>query len=144
MGFARVRIPSICTSSAIRGMQEALDVLKENAIPLAIISNKPEEFTIKCVEKFLSAWEFQEVIGAGDRYKKKPDPGSAFAIAESISMNPAEMIFIGDSGVDMQTAVAAGMQPVGVSWGFRSPHELEENGAQIILESPADIPKLFR
>ena len=60
-------------------------------------------------------------------------------VAEKIGVAPEKIVYLGDSGVDMQTAVNAGFLPVGVLWGFRQRDELEENGAQVLLEKPADL-----
>ena len=52
---------------------------------------------------------------------------------------PSEVLFVGDSGVDIQTAVAAGMLPVGAGWGFRTEEELMENGCVFVARSPMDV-----
>jgi phosphoglycolate phosphatase len=73
---------------------------------------------------------------------KKPDPAGAVEAASLLGLETNECCFIGDSDVDMMTAVNAGMLPVGVSWGFRSVEELRQAGAEVILETPADLPAL--
>ena len=82
---------------------------------------------------------FKMVIGDRKGYPRKPDPANVLYIADKLGVEPGRIAYVGDSGVDMQTAVNAGMLPVGVLWGFRDRPELEENGAQVIIEKPADL-----
>ena len=126
------------------GISELLDGIVEKGVRMAVCSNKPHAFTTLCVEKLLDRWCFDQVMGQSSRYKIKPAPDSALAIAHDMGVPPSEILFIGDSGVDMQTAVAAGMLPVGASWGFRPAKELMENGCQFLARRPLDVMQLFR
>jgi phosphoglycolate phosphatase len=108
-------------------------------IKLSILSNKYDDFTKECVSEFLPEWKFEQVRGRVEGVPLKPDPTAALQIAESVGINPSDTIFIGDSGVDMQTAVAAGMVPIGVLWGFRGKKELEDGGAKMLLKRPQDL-----
>ena len=58
-------------------------------------------------------------------------------------IDPKDMYFVGDSDVDMNTALNAKMKPIGVSWGFRSIKELKDAGAVFIINTPSDLYKLF-
>ena len=60
-------------------------------------------------------------------------------IIRDFGVLPEETAYLGDSMVDMQTAVNAGALPIGVLWGFRGEDELVANGAQVLLEKPADL-----
>ncbi len=122
---------------------EMLDWLEQRQIPKAIISNKPDPVTQIMVRDLLPAWRFEVVQGAIPGIPKKPDPAAALQIARQLEAPPQQVLFVGDSNIDMQTAVAAGMYPVGVSWGFRPVEELRESGAREILISPLDLVKLF-
>ena len=89
---------------------------------------------------------FVEVTGARKGFPKKPDPAGALFISEQMRISPEDLIYVGDSDVDMITANRAGMFAVGVSWGFRSSEELLKNGAKVILDHPMellDIVKTF-
>jgi phosphoglycolate phosphatase len=122
------------------GIPEMLDALKDRSdIKRAVLSNKPHAATLSAVESMLGAWEFDVVMGARPGIPVKPDPTSALEIAATLSVDPGDMLYVGDSSVDMRTATAAEMYPVGVSWGFRSVSELQENGAAEIVDSPAEI-----
>ncbi len=74
---------------------------------------------------------------------QEPNPASALEIAKRLEVEPAACLYVGDSGVDMKTAAAAGMFPVGVVWGFRDREELEGNGAQVIIKTPLELLRLL-
>jgi phosphoglycolate phosphatase len=125
------------------GVAEMLDALVERGLKLAVLSNKPDHFTQRCVGELLARWTFDGVLGASDRFPRKPDPASALETARRLGVTPAECLYVGDSGVDMQTACAAGMCPVGVLWGFRGQEELMNNGAQVLIDKPREVLDLL-
>lgn len=127
------------TTIPFPGIAEMLDTLKDRDIPIGVLSNKAHDFTEKCVEAFLGDWKWDVVLGARDGVPKKPDPSGAVEAASILGLAPEECAFVGDSDVDMFTAVRAGMRAVGVSWGFRPVDELQSAGAETILEHPADL-----
>ncbi len=118
------------------GVDAMLVRLADMRIPLAVLSNKPHAFTALFVDRFLPDAPFARVYGHRQEVAKKPDPAAALAIMDELGCTAGNSFFVGDSGVDMQTAKAAGMYAVGVSWGFRSIGELRENGADMIIDSP--------
>jgi len=120
------------------GIPELLDNLEEKGLPKAILSNKPHEFTIITVEALLPRWYFHAVQGISE-LPRKPDPAGAFRIADKLGLAPSEILYVGDTATDMKTAVAAGMYPVGVLWGFRTAQELLENGAQTLISHPEEL-----
>ena len=128
---------------AYEGIPELLDILTERGIRLAILSNKPDEFTKVVVAKFLPRWKFESVVGSKPSVPKKPDPEAALEIAAVLEIPSSEILFLGDSGIDMETASAANMYAVGVLWGFRTANELRASGAKALLEKPADLVKLM-
>jgi len=125
------------------GILELLDALTERGVRLAVLSNKAQEFTDLNVSNLLSRWHFDAVVGASAATPRKPDPTLALQIARQLKAKPAEFIYLGDSDIDMKTAVAAGMFPVGAGWGFRTASELQENGARAVIERPLDLLKLL-
>jgi phosphoglycolate phosphatase len=125
------------------GIPEALGALSLREIKLAVLSNKPHAFTELCIAHHLPGKSFAMVLGQRDHVPRKPDPAAALEIASALDVEPAEVLFIGDSAIDMDTAVAAGMRPVGVTWGFRPVEELRRHGAATIIDHPAAIPGLF-
>lgn len=121
------------------GIPEMLDALTDRDLRMAILSNKPHEFTKQCTEKFLSNWKFDMIVGQREGAPRKPDPAGALEVAARLNIPPARFLYLGDTAIDMQTAVSAGMLPVGVLWGFRPREELSANGAQVLLNEPLDI-----
>jgi len=123
---------------------ELLDSLTSNNIKIAVLSNKADELTKKAVATLLPDWRFESVNGLTDENSKKPHPGKALEISNKMGLKPKDILFVGDSGVDMNTAVNAGMDAVGVLWGFRSRDELERNGATHIIEQPLELLKILK
>jgi phosphoglycolate phosphatase len=121
------------------GVSEMLDRLHSLGLKLAVLSNKPQEFTQYCVDGFLSKWKFEAVSGSHASLPYKPDPTGALAIAGRMGISPASFLYLGDTGVDMQTACAAGMYPVGALWGFRSSTELSAAGAKALVNHPSEV-----
>jgi phosphoglycolate phosphatase len=125
------------------GIVELLDALEQRNIAKAVLSNKPHDFTVRYVQEYFKAWEFAVVMGQNDHLPAKPDPASALAIASQMDLPPSRILFVGDSAVDMQTALSAGMHAVGAGWGFRGPRELTQNGCQSLVGHPMEIVDLL-
>lgn len=126
-------------TSLYPGIRILLNVLEEEGIPKAVLSNKPHEFTELCVERFLGEWSFAAVQGVVPGVPKKPDPTGALQIAQQFGIAPAMTAYVGDTNTDMETARAAQMYPIGVLWGFREARELEQSGAKYLAATPTDI-----
>ena len=126
-------------SELYSGISHLLDALTENGLRLAVLSNKPDALTKNCVKTFLSTWVFDVVFGQRDSIPRKPNPQGALETAKIMSIPPSHFLYLGDTAIDMKTAVSAGMFPVGVLWGFRPLAELEENGACAVIEDPATL-----
>ncbi len=126
------------------GVPEMLDALVDRALKIAVLSNKPDDFTRMCVEELLAEWRFDAVLGHHDGIPPKPDPTGALQIARDLGAAPGRILYAGDSSIDIRTAIAAGMFPVGVLWGFRGREELESSGARAIVEAPQDVLALVR
>jgi len=122
-----------------QGVKELLSNLGRRGIKASVLSNKLDEFTRLAVRDFLPGFEFFPIIGAKPELPPKPDPAGALFIAGELRLPPGRIIYLGDTGVDMQTAVRAGMFPIGALWGFREEKELRENGAKAVIVSPGDL-----
>lgn len=131
------------TTKPYDGVPEVLDGLKALGLKLAVLSNKQDEDTKKCVTEFLPDGSFDIVMGYNGAIPHKPDPTGALQIADLLNVVPEQILYVGDTAIDMKTAVAAGMFPVGAVWGFRSSQELKDNGAQILIERPQEILRLL-
>ena len=125
------------------GIAGVLDALSARRVPMAILSNKPHSFTVDMVGHFFAAWSFSAVFGARDSHPRKPDPAAALAISAKMGLAPAQMLYAGDTRIDMDTARNAGMFAVGVLWGFRPRAELVESGAQALVSRPAELLAWF-
>jgi phosphoglycolate phosphatase len=125
------------------GVAEMLDALQEMRIKLAVLSNKPDEDTRKCVSAFLPKWRFDHVLGAREGVPLKPDPAAALEITRVLEVPPPSFLFLGDTRMDVETALAAGMFPVGALWGFREREELEQAGAKSLAAQPMDVLRLL-
>lgn len=126
------------------GISELLTALSSKAIPLAVFSNKAELLTKKVVSEVLSNWQFGQVIGLTTEALKKPNPNKAMQIAKELGVAPKDILFVGDSEVDMQTAKDANMQAVGVLWGFRTKEQLEESGADFMIAHPLELLSIIK
>lgn len=130
----------VCTikTKPYQGIVELLDNLVSRNIKLAIFSNKADEFTKKIASEIFPR-HFNAAIGLSTEELKKPNPIEAIKISKNWNMKPEEILFVGDSDIDMQTAINANMFPVGVSWGYRTEEELIANGAKMVINSPLDL-----
>ena len=125
------------------GIYELLDELVKLDCNIGILSNKPHEFTIAYADSLFAKYNLKEVHGQKSNVPKKPDPIAAINIANSFETPCHETYFVGDTMVDMQTAVNAKMIGIGVLWGFRDEKELSENGATFIVKHPLDILEII-
>ena len=125
------------------GISGLLDELVSRKMKLAVFSNKADEFTRKIVLTLLPEWNFEAIIGFSIEEYKKPNPFVALQISEKFGLKPEEVLYVGDSGVDMQTANNAGMYAVGALWGFRAKEELLSNGAKVLLNNPKDLLEMI-
>jgi phosphoglycolate phosphatase len=124
-------------------IKELLYSLSEKGLKLGVITNKAHGIAVKVVEEYFGKDIFGRIRGLDDSIKAKPDPSGALSVMESLGATPSEVLYIGDSGVDMHTAKNAGFTPLGVLWGFRKKDELIENGAKYIAQKPLDILKFI-
>ena len=121
------------------GVPELLDALSARNVMMAVLSNKPDGFTRRCVDEYLSRWRFEAVLGQREGVPRKPDPAGALEIASRLGVATDRFLYLGDSATDMRTARSAGMRAVGAAWGFRSVDELESAGAEVIIQRPMDF-----
>ena len=126
------------------GIYELLDELKKLDINLAVLSNKPHEFTVSYVNHFFKNYNFKEIHGQKKDVPKKPDPKAALDIVKCLDSSCENTYFIGDTKIDMQTAKSANMTAIGVLWGFRDKKELRDFGADFIVSNPLEILKIIK
>ena len=125
------------------GIPELLDKLVERGIRLSVLSNKPHPMTQRVCEYYLSAWPFDPVLGQREEVPRKPDPAAAFEIAAHMGLEPQQILFVGDSDNDIWTAQAAGMVPLGVSWGYGRLMHRPVDGMGRLAGKPSEIIDLL-
>lgn len=130
-------------SKVYDGISELLGKLSEQGIKTGVLTNKAHAFAVKCVEEYFSDHPWDVVLGQREGVPRKPDAAGANDALAEMGVKAEEAIFVGDSSVDMQTAVNAGIKAVGVSWGFRGREELIANGASLVIDAPRELVSLL-
>ena len=144
------------------GIPELIAALVERRFRLAVLSNKPDDFTKRMIQHYFGSREapsrppaeprdssgagigpFAVVRGQLPNVPLKPDPTAALQIARELGVLPRQWLYVGDTNTDMWTATAAGMTPVGALWGFRDREELLGSGAQHLAATPGDLLKFL-
>jgi phosphoglycolate phosphatase len=131
-------------TKAYPGIESMLHALMQQDLRLAVLSNKRDDFTKRCVDWYFPNIRFVEIRGERTGTPIKPDPTGALEIAKSLSVPPGECLFVGDSEIDMETARQAGMHGVGVLWGFRPRTVLELSGPTLLIANPAELVEFVR
>ena len=120
------------------GVLNLLDTLKEKGFTLAVLSNKPDNVTQDVVRLFFGE-RFDVIAGQKKGVAPKPDPAGVYAILDELKMTAEESYFIGDTYVDISTGKNAGIESIGVLWGFRDREELTTAGADHIVAKAEEI-----
>ncbi len=120
-----------------------LDLLQAGQVPMAVLSNKPHDLTVRIVVHLGLAHYFAEVLGCRDGQRPKPEPDGALGLAQRLGLRPASTYLVGDSATDVVTARNAGMTSVAVTWGFRNREELLLARPDHVLSDPLALPILL-
>lgn len=129
-------------SSPYAGVVDLLRKLHSCGIQIAVASNKYHEATLKLTHHFFPEIDFAAIYGQREGVPIKPAPNVVHDILCDTGIAKEHTLYVGDSGVDMQTARNAGVESVGVAWGFRSVEELLENGASHIIHKAEEISRI--
>ncbi|MBN8472936.1 HAD family hydrolase [Corallococcus exiguus] len=129
---------------AYPGVEAALAELAAEGIRLGVLSNKSDDFVKRLAARLLPGVTFTAVYGERPGIPRKPDPTAALALAAELGVAPDACGFVGDTSVDMDTAKAAGMYGVGVTWGFRTAEELHAHGARAVVSSAGELLAALR
>ena len=127
------------TTKPYDGIREMLAELVGHDIRIAVASNKYQQATSALIEHYFSELPWASVYGHRIEFPVKPDPSVVFAILNECPTAKDDVLYVGDSGVDMVTARRAGVESCGVTWGFRSRLELENNYADHVVDNARDI-----
>lgn len=121
------------------GIVDLLAELAGRKVKLAVCSNKYQRATSELVAHFFPRMPFEAVHGMRPDVPAKPDPSIVFNVLTDVPTPKADVIYVGDSGVDMETARRACVDSVGVTWGFRPVSELRQFYARHIISAPLDL-----
>lgn len=122
------------------GIMDILEVLKDKGLHFAVASNKYQEGTQSLVEKFFGKYDFVKILGQREGRPIKPDPQIVDEAMEGVpGIRKDEVIYVGDSNVDMETGINAGVRTIGVTWGFRTREELEAYSPHALIDYPMQI-----
>ena len=124
------------------GVCEMLGRLSQKGLRLAVATNKPDRIA-KEIVRFYFGDVFERVEGQREDRPKKPDPTVVNGIVKGFALERADVLYIGDSDVDMITASNAGLESCGVLWGFRDEDELRKNGAVYIAHSIKELEQII-
>lgn len=125
------------------GIERMLERLEQQGVQLAVLSNKPDRYMPAIRTRFFAQVPFRLFRGQCEGIPRKPDPAGARLIAQELGVVPGDILYVGDSDIDMHTAAAAGMRACGVLWGYRDGEHLRAAGAQMLVSDPLEIPGLL-
>lgn len=126
------------------GIDNILDELNKMGIKIGINSNKKDEYTNTLTIKFFNRIPFIAIYGERKGITNKPNPASVLEIIQLMNLKPEEVLYIGDTKVDIMTAKNADIHSVGVLWGFRNHEELSNYGATYIISDPKEILSIIQ
>jgi phosphoglycolate phosphatase len=126
-------------SAPYPGIPALLKLLQRQNISMAVASNKYHAATCKLVAHYFPDVRFVSVLGQREGIAPKPDPAIVYEILAATSVGRGRTLYVGDSDVDMQTAINSGVAACGVTWGFRPPAELEALHPAYMVDRPEEI-----
>ncbi len=129
-------------TKAYDGITEAIAQIRKLGIMTAVVSNKADPAVKKLCESYFDGL-FDEMIGEQPGIRKKPAPDMPEMIMERCGVSKEETVFIGDSNVDINTALNAGTAVIGVLWGYRDEEALKKAGAKVIATQPKELAGLM-
>ncbi|MFV0592777.1 MAG: HAD family hydrolase [Draconibacterium sp.] len=131
-------------SHLYEGIDEVLAFLKQHKIPFAVNTNKPHSQTVPIVENYMQDFLPDLVFGQQDNIPKKPDPFAARLIAEKFEVENQEVLFVGDSYIDIKTGKAAGMRTLGVTWGYGETELMKEAGCSDFIATTNELLEFIK
>ena len=139
---AHYKANSANLTKAYDGINELLSILKNRGVKLAVVSNKAD-FAVKAGVEGYFPDVFDCAVGEKEGVKRKPAPDTVFAVIDELNVNKNEVVYIGDSEVDIQTSKNADIPCISVTWGFRDKEVLEKLCPEYIVDSPEEILNLI-
>ena len=130
-------------SKVYPGIAELIAALVRKKVKTVVLTNKPDPAAQRVIAGLFAPGTFSIVQGEIIGKPRKPDPACVWDLLIELDITPANAIFVGDSQVDMETAVSSGCFPLGVSWGYRSVKTIESAGARRIIDKPEELLELL-
>ena len=124
------------------GLLDMLSELKAKGIKLAVVSNKPDSAVQKLSREYFGD-RMDFAVGPSDGVRCKPYPDMAETALKALGIAKKDAVFVGDSEVDVQTGLNAGLDVIAVSWGFRSREVVIEAGAKMIADDAGELEKFI-
>lgn len=124
------------------GIVELLEDLKQAGIHCAVVSNKAD-YAVKALNEIYFKGLLEAGVGEKDGIARKPAPDEVDEVLRLLNMERIRAVYIGDSEVDIETAANAGMDCIGVSWGYRDRKWLQECGAEVIVDDVSQLRQLL-
>lgn len=121
------------------GITDLLYTLQRLGVMIAVASNKYQQATLHLMEVYFPEIKFTAVFGQRDDVPTKPDPTIVYDIIKIAGVSKSDVLYVGDSGVDMQTAINSGVDAVGVTWGCRTRQELLSFSPLAVVDSVEEI-----
>ena len=125
------------------GIPELVAELQRRKIKMVVLTNKYDPVAQKVVAALFPQGSFAVVRGEVFGKPRKPDPACVWETVIDLNLTPADIVFAGDSEVDIETAVSSGCFPLGVSWGYRPRDVIEKAGARRIIDEPGELLEFF-
>ena len=125
------------------GIPELISALKQRKIRMSVLTNKPDPVAQMVIARIFPTDTFECVRGEINGYPKKPDPACVWELLVDLDLMPANIIFVGDSEIDMEIAISSGCYALGVSWGYRTRELIENAGAKRIIDNPNELLEFF-
>ena len=126
------------------GILQLIQALKERGVKMAVLSNKPHAETVNVIESLFGQGCFDCILGQKEDVAIKPSPEGVYQILEQLQAEAGDILYLGDTATDMKTGKNAGVFTVGALWGFRDREELQESGADVIIDHPLQMLGLLQ
>lgn len=130
-------------SQAYPGIKELLKELNSLNIKIAINTNKPDSISKDLINKIFPKINFIDIVGQKENQPRKPDPYATNQIIKKMKLNIDEVVYVGDSETDIQTAKNANIKSIGCLWGFRDLQTLKQAEADFIVSEPKEILQII-
>lgn len=140
--YSREYLAACCVRTVpYEGILEMLQTLRAHGLKLAVITNKPQEQAEE-VMHLLPENAVDGLYGQSRRFPVKPDPAIFHDVMHTFGMKPEEVLYCGDSAVDIEFAHNTNAKAIGCNWGFRGREELEAAGADFLASTPKELAEI--